>query len=183
MQFLLPQHVSGHTWPHPPSSVHSKKAQCSTTQAAFQVWPPKRGRHPLIVLLMMGILVPETCWGNKNCKTAYFVASIRFFTFTMSTMHGHMNIKQSLRFWHRITHCNSTPYLEVTYRKQQQRNEAVFSLCSYFSVSSIETCCGYRAIHVGCDDWCVRSHQQPFVLRTSLISTLSETSFLLFVRH
>jgi hypothetical protein len=39
---------------------------------------------------MMGILVPETSWGNK---TAYFVASSRFFTFTMSTMHGHMNIK------------------------------------------------------------------------------------------
>jgi hypothetical protein len=38
----------------------------------------------------MGILVPETCWGNK---TAYFVASSWFFTFTMSTMHGHMNIK------------------------------------------------------------------------------------------
>jgi hypothetical protein len=39
---------------------------------------------------MMGILVPETCWGNK---TAYFVARSWFFTFTMSTMNGHMNIK------------------------------------------------------------------------------------------
>jgi hypothetical protein len=39
---------------------------------------------------MMGILMPETCWGTK---TAYFVASSWFFTFTMSTMHGHMNIK------------------------------------------------------------------------------------------
>jgi hypothetical protein len=38
----------------------------------------------------MGIFVPETCWGNK---TAYFVASGWFFTFTMSTMHDHMNIK------------------------------------------------------------------------------------------
>jgi hypothetical protein len=26
-------------------------------------------------------------------KTTYFVASSRFFTFAMSTMHGHMNIK------------------------------------------------------------------------------------------
>jgi hypothetical protein len=38
----------------------------------------------------MGILVPETCWGNK---TAYFIASSWFFAFTMSTMHGHINIK------------------------------------------------------------------------------------------
>jgi hypothetical protein len=29
---------------------------------------------------MMGILVPETCWGNK---TGYFVASSWFFTFTV----------------------------------------------------------------------------------------------------
>jgi hypothetical protein len=42
---------------------------------------------------MMDILVPETCWGNK---TAYFVASGWFFTFTMSTMHGHMYIKRDL---------------------------------------------------------------------------------------
>jgi hypothetical protein len=41
---------------------------------------------------MMGILVPETCWGNK---TAYFVAYSWFFTFIMSTMHGHMNSKLS----------------------------------------------------------------------------------------
>jgi hypothetical protein len=44
----------------------------------FQVWPPKSGSYLLIVLLMMGILVPETCWGNK---TAYFVASSWSFTF------------------------------------------------------------------------------------------------------
>jgi hypothetical protein len=37
---------------------------------------------------MMGILVPETCWGNK---TAHFVESSCFFIFTISTMHGHMN--------------------------------------------------------------------------------------------
>jgi hypothetical protein len=41
---------------------------------------------------MMGILVPETCWGNK---TAYFVASGWFFTFTMPKMRGHMNFKIS----------------------------------------------------------------------------------------
>jgi hypothetical protein len=41
---------------------------------------------------MMGILVPKTCWVNK---TAYFVASSCSFTFTMSTMHGHMNIKRN----------------------------------------------------------------------------------------
>jgi hypothetical protein len=43
---------------------------------------------------MMGVLVPETCWGNT---TAYFVASGQFFTFTVSTMHGHMNIKRKTR--------------------------------------------------------------------------------------
>jgi hypothetical protein len=32
----------------------------------FQVWPHKSGRYSLIVLLMMGILVSETCWGNKK---------------------------------------------------------------------------------------------------------------------
>jgi hypothetical protein len=36
-------------------------AQRYTTQAAFQVWPPKSGSYLLIVLLMMGTLVPETC--------------------------------------------------------------------------------------------------------------------------
>jgi hypothetical protein len=55
----------------------------------FQVWPPKSGRYLLTVLLMMGILVPETCWGNK---TAHFVASSWFFTFTVPTMHGHVDI-------------------------------------------------------------------------------------------
>jgi hypothetical protein len=44
----------------------------------------------LIVLLMMGILVPETCWGNK---TAYFVASSWFLTFAVSTMHGHYDAR------------------------------------------------------------------------------------------
>jgi len=92
-------------------------------------------------------------------------------------------VTQSLTFWHRITHCNSTPYLEVTYKKQQKRNEAAFSLCSYLSVSSIETCCGCRAICAGCDDWCVGSHQHPFVLRTLLFTKLSQTRFLFFVHH
>jgi hypothetical protein len=61
-----------------------QEAQCGKTQAAFQIWPPKSGRYSLIVLLMMGILVPETCWGDKKtAKAAYFVASGRFFTFTI----------------------------------------------------------------------------------------------------
>jgi hypothetical protein len=38
-----------------------QEAQRYTTQAAFQVWPPKSGSYLLIELLMMGILVPETC--------------------------------------------------------------------------------------------------------------------------
>jgi hypothetical protein len=80
------------------NSLFAKPQHCNTlhqnTRAhyfahPFQVWPPKSGSYLLIVLLMMGILVPETCCN----KTAYFVASSRFFTFTISTMHGHMNIK------------------------------------------------------------------------------------------
>jgi hypothetical protein len=38
----------------------------------------------------MQFLLPQHV---EAIKTAYFVASSRFFTFTMSTMHGHMNIK------------------------------------------------------------------------------------------
>jgi hypothetical protein len=96
---LFPQHVSGTNMAIIRSRATSfeqcslQAAQRYTTQAAFQVWPPKSGSYLLIVLLMMGIFVPETCWGNK---TAYFVASSWFFTFTMSTMHGHMNINMEL---------------------------------------------------------------------------------------
>jgi hypothetical protein len=60
-----------------------------TTQAAFQVWPPKSRSYLFIVLLTVGILMPETCCG---IKIAYFVTSSWFFTFTMSMMLGHMNI-------------------------------------------------------------------------------------------
>jgi hypothetical protein len=94
-------------WQHRSNSVATTSDPCSpqeaqycTTQAAFQVWPPKSGSYLLIVLLMMGILVLETCWGNK---TAYFVASSRFFTFTMCTMHGHMNINVSYHSFGEIT--------------------------------------------------------------------------------
>jgi hypothetical protein len=38
-----------------------QEAQRCTIHAAFQLWPPKSGSYLLIVLLMMGILVPETC--------------------------------------------------------------------------------------------------------------------------
>jgi hypothetical protein len=37
------------------------EAQRSTTQVAFQLWPPKSGSYLLIVLLIMGILMPEIC--------------------------------------------------------------------------------------------------------------------------
>jgi hypothetical protein len=112
----LPQHVSGTNMPIIVSTInkwlpllggYTRKAWgcaalgflewallggCGDSPALHnpRVWPPKSGSHLLIVLMMMGILVPETCWGNK---TAYFVAFSLFFTFTMSTMHGHMNIK------------------------------------------------------------------------------------------
>jgi hypothetical protein len=66
-------------WPDTSSEQCTLLAsQCSTTKAASQVWPPKSGSYLLIVLLMMGILMLETCWGNK---TAYFVASSWLFTF------------------------------------------------------------------------------------------------------
>jgi hypothetical protein len=70
-------------------------AQRYTTQAAFLVWPPKSGSYLLIVLLMMGILVPETCLGNK---TAYFVASSWFFTFAVM---GHYHQHHRLLLLHR----------------------------------------------------------------------------------
>jgi hypothetical protein len=38
-----------------------QEAQRCTTQVAFQVWPPKSGNYLLTVLLILGILVPETC--------------------------------------------------------------------------------------------------------------------------
>ena len=117
-------------------------------------------------------------WTHQVDKHSRFSCYLRIFQ--AGNKHA---VTQSLTFWHRITHCNSTPYLEGTYRKQQKRSEAVFSLCSYISVSSIETCCVSRAIYVGCDDWCVGSHQHPFVLRTSLFTTLSGTRFLRFVHH
>jgi hypothetical protein len=92
MQFLMLQHVSGtnmpiirstiseyllflgsHIWKADWDVLHwasysvLQGAQRYTTQAVFQVWPPKSGRYSLIVLLMMGILVPETCRSQKNC--------------------------------------------------------------------------------------------------------------------
>lgn len=118
-------------------------------------------------------------WTHQVDKHSSFSCYLRIF----QTGNKHA-VTQSVTFWqHGITHCNSTPYLEVTYRKQQKHNEAVFSLCSYLSVTSIETCCGCRAICIGCDDWCVGSHQHPFVLRTPLFAKLSGTRFLLFVHH
>jgi hypothetical protein len=59
----------------------SPSARAHYSAYIFQVLPPKSGSYLLIVLLIMGILVPETCWGNK---TAYFVASSWFFTFTIT---------------------------------------------------------------------------------------------------
>jgi hypothetical protein len=62
--------------PHPraitplKNSILAKPLHCSTphhnTRAhyfayIFQVWPPKSGSYLLIVIVMMGILVPETC--------------------------------------------------------------------------------------------------------------------------
>jgi len=88
-------------------------------------------------------------WTQQVDKHSRFSCYLRIF----HTGNKHAVI-QSHKLWHRITHCNSAPYLEVTYRKQQKHNEAAFSLCSYLSASSIETCCGCRTICFGCDDWC-----------------------------
>jgi hypothetical protein len=61
-------YVSEEDREHCPEDMATFSGQCTllaakhyTTQAAFQLWPPKRGSYLLIVLLMMGILVPETC--------------------------------------------------------------------------------------------------------------------------
>jgi hypothetical protein len=39
---------------------------------------------------MMGILVPETCWGNK---TAYFIVSSWFLTFTVYDARSHEHLQ------------------------------------------------------------------------------------------
>jgi hypothetical protein len=62
----LPQHVSGTNMPTISRATSSEQctpqaAQRYTTQAAFQVWPPNSGSYLLILLLTIGILVPETC--------------------------------------------------------------------------------------------------------------------------
>jgi hypothetical protein len=61
--------------PHCNTLHHNTRAHYFTY--IFQAWPPKSVSYLLIVLLIMGILVSETCWGNK---TAYFVASSWFYT-------------------------------------------------------------------------------------------------------
>jgi hypothetical protein len=65
---LLPQHASNTNMPFISSTRATSSEQFSlqasqryTTQAAFQVCPPKSGSYLFIVLLMIGILVPETC--------------------------------------------------------------------------------------------------------------------------
>jgi hypothetical protein len=69
-QFLLPQHISGTNMPIIRSTIseylplligHTWKGYSHYFAYLFQVWPPKSGSYLLIVLLMMGILVPETC--------------------------------------------------------------------------------------------------------------------------
>jgi hypothetical protein len=64
-------------WPHPLRSVHPMKPSVAQPRRLTTYGHLKGRRYSLIVLLMMGILVPETRWG-----TAYFVASSSFFTFS-----------------------------------------------------------------------------------------------------
>jgi hypothetical protein len=59
------QPPSTHTTNNPRNSLHHNTS-AHYLAYPFQVWPPKSGIYSLIVLLMLGILVPETCWGNKN---------------------------------------------------------------------------------------------------------------------
>jgi hypothetical protein len=49
-------------------TVHRRHSEGK--EPAFQVWPPKSERYSLIVLLMVDILVPETCEAIKTAKTA-----------------------------------------------------------------------------------------------------------------
>jgi hypothetical protein len=75
--------LNHHTATHCNSLHHNTRAHYFAHP--FQVWPPKSGRHSLIVLLMMGMAYwcPKHVEAIKTAKTAYFVASSRFFTFTM----------------------------------------------------------------------------------------------------
>jgi hypothetical protein len=81
-EFSFDVHVTVHTRQgEGKESTRCDKVCSFIASYIFQVWPPKSGRYSLIVLLMMGILVHETCWGNK---TAYSIASSWFFTFSIN---------------------------------------------------------------------------------------------------
>jgi hypothetical protein len=62
---LLPQHVPGGNMPIIRSTINKQLPLLGdhTWKAVWvmQRWSPKRGSYLLIVLLMMGILVTETC--------------------------------------------------------------------------------------------------------------------------
>jgi hypothetical protein len=88
---LLPQHVSGTNMPIIRSTInkdHILRAVLTPSCPALHNpggFPgmATKYRKLLILLLMMGILLPLTSWGNN---TAYFVVSSWFFTFTISNV-------------------------------------------------------------------------------------------------
>jgi hypothetical protein len=116
----------------------------------------------------MGILLPETCWGNK---TAYFVASSWFFIFTMSTMHGHMNIKHSVVY--------ST--YQTTRRHTPEHHSTKF-ICNFVSISFLNNfCCNFLFIQrspCNANSQLQLNISLPFALSSVLSYSRLSTNFL-----
>ena len=73
-----------HTARVPAPHNHSHHNQCRTPYAAVHT----------LVLLMMGIMMPETCWDKGLIINVRFVASCWFLSLHPTfTMHGHTSLK------------------------------------------------------------------------------------------
>jgi hypothetical protein len=72
-----------HTVSSPAPLDFKRQYQCWTLYAVIHY----------IVLLMMGILMPESCWPKKHRINVICVASSWFITWANFMMHGHVNVK------------------------------------------------------------------------------------------
>jgi len=91
---------------HTTTANHSKHNQCRTPHAAV---------HSL-VLLMMGLMMPETCWDRSLIINIGLVASCWFLSpHPTFVMHGHKNLKIKKKYKKYInnypTRCNTKQYI------------------------------------------------------------------------
>ena len=90
-KFLLSRTVTFtvHTARVPVPHNHSQHYQCRTPHAAVHT----------LVLLMMGIMMPETCWDRSLIINIRLVASCWFLSLHPTfMMHGHTSLKKRI-FW------------------------------------------------------------------------------------